>query len=123
MMVCFMAKDVDIDVFREVLNELHPLLKFIVVEIKTSHEQKCYTLAQVLNFWDVSIIFHQNGPLETDIFKRETNSHDHLNSFSHHPEHIKKNIQNLAERIIVFYIWWDKDKWKAIWIKNGVVFT
>ena len=50
MMVCFVAKDVDIDVFREVLNELHPLLKFIVVEIKTSHEQKCYTLVQVLNF-------------------------------------------------------------------------
>lgn len=50
MMVCFVAKDVDIDGFREVLNELHPLLKFIVVEIKTSHEQKCYTLAQVLNF-------------------------------------------------------------------------
>ena len=50
MMVCFVAKDVDIDAFREVLNELHPLLKFIVIERKTSHEQKCYILAQVLNF-------------------------------------------------------------------------
>ena len=45
-----MAKNADTDVFREVLNELHPSLKFIVIKRKTSHEQKCDTLAQVLDF-------------------------------------------------------------------------
>ena len=45
-----MAKDADIGVFKEVRNELHPSLKFIVVKRKTIHNQKCDTLAQVLNF-------------------------------------------------------------------------
>ena len=45
-----MTKNADIDLFREALNELHPSLKFIVVKRKTSHEQKCDTLAQVLDF-------------------------------------------------------------------------
>ena len=61
------------------------------------------TFAQVLKFLDVSIILHQNGQLETDIFYKETNSHDYLNYFSHHPQHTKQNIPyNLAKRIIVF---------------------
>ena len=58
---------------------------------------------QVFNFLDVSIILHQNGRLETDIFYKETNSYDYLNYFSHHPEHTKQNIPyNFAKRIIVF---------------------
>ena len=87
-----MAKDADIGVFKEVRNELHPSLKFIVVKRKTIHNQKCDTLAQVLKFLDVSIIFHQNGWLETEILKKETNSHDYLNSFSPHLEHAKQNL-------------------------------
>ena len=39
----------------------------------------------------------------TDIFYKETNSHDYLNYFSPHPEHKKQNIPyNLAKRIMVF---------------------
>ena len=57
----------------------------------------------VLNFLDVSIILHQKGRLETDMLYKETNSHDYLNYFSHHPEHKKQNIPyNLAKRIILF---------------------
>ena len=34
---------------------------------------------------------------------KETNSHDHLNYISHHPEHTQQNIpSNLAKRTIVF---------------------
>ena len=58
---------------------------------------------QVLNFLDVSIILHQNGHLETDIFYKETNSDDYVNYFSHHPEHTKQNIPyKLTKRIMVF---------------------
>ena len=60
-------------------------------------------LAQVLNFLDVPIIWHQNSRLETDIFYKETNSHDYLNYFSHHSEHTKQNIPyNFAKSNIVF---------------------
>ena len=82
-------KNTNIDVFRELLNELHPSLKFTVGKGKHSWEQNFGIVVQVLNFLDVSIILHQNGRLETDIFYKETNSHDYLNYFSHHPEHIK----------------------------------
>ena len=93
----------NIDVFRELLNELHPSLKFTVEKGKYSCEQNFDTFVQVLNFLDLSIILHQNGPLETDIFYKETNSHEYLNYFSHHLENTKQNIPySLAKRIILF---------------------
>ena len=79
------------DIFRKLLNELHPSWKFTVVKGKNSCEQNFDTFAQVLNFLDVSIILHQNGRLETYIFYKETNSHDYLKYFSHHPQHTKQN--------------------------------
>ena len=46
---------------------------------------------------------HENGNIETDIFYKETNTHEYLNYESHHPLHTKQNIPfNLAKRIIVF---------------------
>ena len=78
-------------------------MKYTVEKGKYSCEQNFDTFVQVLNFLDVSIILHQNGRLETDIFYKETNSHGYLNYFSHHLEHTKQNIPyNLAKRIIVF---------------------
>ena len=96
-------KNANIDVFRKLLNELHPSLKFTVEKRKNSCEQNFDTFVQVLNFLDVFIILHQNGRLETDIFYKETKSHDYLHYFIHHPEHTKQNIPyKLAKRIIVF---------------------
>ena len=60
-------KNANIDVFRELLNELDPSLKFTVEKGKLSCEQNFDTSVQVLNFLDVLIILHQNGQLETDI--------------------------------------------------------
>ena len=96
-------KYANIDVFRKLLNELHPSLKFTIEKIKNSCEQNFDTFVQVLNILDVSIILHQKYQLETDIIHKETNSHDYLNYFNHHPEHTKQNIPyNLAKRFIVF---------------------
>ena len=69
-------KNVNINVFRELLNELHSSSKFR--KRKNSYEQNFDTFVQVLNFLDVSVIWHQNGQLETDISYIETNSHDYL---------------------------------------------
>ena len=82
---------------------MHPSFKFTVEKRKYSCEQNFDTFVQVLNFLDVSIILHQNGQLETDIFLKETNSHDYLIYFSHHQEHKKQNLPyNLPKWIIVF---------------------
>ena len=98
-----LPKKSNFDVFRELLNELHPSLKFTVEKGKNNCEQNFDTFVQVLNFLDVSVILNQNGWLETDIFYEETNSHDYPNYFSHNPEHKKQNIPyNLVKRIIIF---------------------
>ena len=74
-------KNANIDVFRELLNELLLSLKFTVEKGKNSCQQNFDTFAQVLNFLDVSIILHQNDRLETCIFYKEINSHGYLNFF------------------------------------------
>ena len=85
-------KNANIDVFRELLHELPPSLKFTVGKGKSCCKQNFDTFVHALNFLDVSIILHQNGRLETDIFYKDTNSQDYLNYFSHHPEQTKQNI-------------------------------
>jgi hypothetical protein len=57
----------------------------------------------VVNFLDISIILENSIKIKTDIYYKETNTHDYLNYNSHHPYHIKNNIPfNLAKRIVVF---------------------
>ena len=93
----------NIDIFRELLSDLHLSLKFTEEKGKYSCKQIFDTFVQIINFLDLSITLNQNCRLETDIFYKETNSHDYLNYFSHHPEHTKQNIPyNLAKKIIVF---------------------
>ena len=105
------SKNANIDVFTELLDELHPSLKFTVEKGKSSCEQNFDAFVRVSNFLDISIILHHNGWLETDIFHTDTNSHDHLNHFSHHPKHAKQNISyNLAKRIITFVSYKSKIK-------------
>ena len=82
-------KNANIDVFRKLLSELHPSLKFTVEKEKIIVNK---TLILWYNFLDVSIISHQNGQLETGIFYKETNRQDYLKYFSHHPEHTEENI-------------------------------
>ena len=49
------------------------------------------------------IFLNEEGNIWTDVFYKETNTHDYLRYDSHHPEHVKKNIPFvLAKRILVF---------------------
>ena len=69
MMVLFYGqKNTNIDVFRELLNELQSSLRFTVEKKTNIYEKRFNTFLQVLNFSDVFIILHQNGCLETDRF-------------------------------------------------------
>ena len=88
---------IDIYVLTNILNNLHPMIKFTVEPGKQTTDQ------QEINFLDIMVILNRNGTIETDIYYKETNCHDYLNYHSHHPIHIKNNIPyNLAKRIIVF---------------------
>ena len=88
----------DLNVLKNVLNNLHPTIKFTAEPAKFDNFSK--TL--VINFLDITVLLHENGYVETDIFYKETNTHD-LNYNSHHPNHIKCNTPfNLAKRILVF---------------------
>ena len=53
-------KNANIDVFREILDELYTSLKFTVEKGKRNWGQNCDTFVKVLNFLEVSIILHQN---------------------------------------------------------------
>ena len=93
--------EADINIFLEILNNMDPTLKF-TLEKSTNFilDEKCY---QQLNFLDITVILDENGFVETDIFYKETNTHDYLDYNSHHPNHIKENIPyNLAKKIIAF---------------------
>ena len=89
----------DLNALKNVLNNLHPTIKFTVELTKFDNFSK----TSVINFLHITVLLLENGYVETDIFYKETNTHDYLNYNSHHPNHIKCNIPfNLAKRILVF---------------------
>ena len=93
----FSQSALDLNALKNVLNNLHPTIKFRVEPAKCDNFSK--TL--VINFLDITVLLHENGYVETDVFCKETNTHDYLNYNSHHPNHIKYNIPfNLAKRIL-----------------------
>ena len=54
-------------------------------------------------FLSVKLLTSKNGEVQTDIYYKDTNSHDYLSYDSHHPTHTKNNIAYcLAKTIIVF---------------------
>ena len=92
----------NINTFLNLINDLDENLEFIIEPAK-HHVNVDGKVYQELNFLDIMVILHADGNIETDVYYKETNSHDYLNFNSHHPYHIKKNIPyNLAKRIIIF---------------------
>ena len=94
-----LPKQLNIDLFLNALNELHPDIKFTLEKSKQKSEENIKSL----NFLDIEVIIKNNKYIETDIFYKDTNPHDYLDFKSAHPVHIKHNIPyNLAKRVIVF---------------------
>ena len=83
------------DVLKNVLNNLHATIKLTVAPANFDNFSK--TLV------DITVLLHEKGYVETDIFYKETKTHDYLNYDSNHPNNIKYNIPfSLAKRILVF---------------------
>ena len=94
-------KIISVSTFKEILNNLDDEIRFTIEP--AVHYQKEGQNHQKLNFLDVMIILHENGKIETDIYYKDTNTHDYLHYDSDHPTHVKDNIPfTLAKKIIVF---------------------
>ena len=94
--------ELDIKIFYDVINSLDKNLEFTIEE-PLEFEDTDKSISQKLNFLDINIIKKSNGNIETDVYYKDTNTHDYLNYNSHHPSHIKNNLPyNLAKRLVIF---------------------
>ena len=88
---CFVPwkKGENLDLFVEILDTLHPSIKFTKEEGDLS-----------IAFLDIMVIKAEDDTIEPDIFYKETNAHRYLHFQSAHPHKIKRNIPfTLAQRI------------------------
>ena len=80
---------------------MHPAIQFTITKPTTTKVKS--TVMTYINFLSLKIYVTNLGEVRTDIFYKDTNTHDYLNYDSHHPEHVKINIPFvLAKTIIVF---------------------
>ena len=89
---CFILwkKSENLQLFEELLNTLHSLIKFTKEEGDAN-----------IPFLDILVIKTEQGTIETDIFYKKTNAHRYLAFESTHPHKTKRNIPyTLAKRII-----------------------
>ena len=93
-------EEVDEDLILELLNSMHPAIRYTLEKAKRIFVDG--KLAWMLVFLSLIIYLGDDGEIWTDVFYKQTNTHQYLNYRSHHPEHIKKNIPHaLAKRILV----------------------
>ena len=92
--------EINVEVFLSLLNSMHPAIQYTMEKAKKLWIEG--KLVQMLVFLSLLIFLDENGHIWTDVFYKQTNTHDYLHYHSHHPEHIKKNIPHvLAKRIII----------------------
>ena len=92
--------DIDEEIFLQLLNSMHPAIQYTLEKAKRLKIDG--KLVQLLVFLSILIYLDENGEIWTDVYYKETNTHDYLHYESHHPEHIKRNIPHvLAKRIII----------------------
>ena len=88
---CFIPwkKGENLDLFAEILDTLHPSIKFTKEEGDSS-----------IAFLDIMVIKAEDDTIQTDIFYKQTNAHRYLHFQSAHPHKIERNIPlTLAQRI------------------------
>jgi hypothetical protein len=93
-------QDSNKEVLLDLLNKMHPSIKYTVEEpdIVTEEERT----VQKLVFLSILLHLDDEGNIWTNVHYKETNAFDYLSWDSHHPKHIKENIPFcLAKRIIV----------------------
>ena len=96
-----LPEHVTLDVFLGLLNSMDPSIRWTITRAEFCEEDG--DSAQRLVFLSLILFLSTVGKIWTDVFYKETNTHDYLRFDSHHPVHVKKNIPFvLAKRILVF---------------------
>ena len=112
------------DNFMACFNNLYSSVNYTYEKSKVTRDEKG-NLVQILNFLDVNVILNSKNEISTDVYYKDTNTHDYLPYDSAHPESCKKNVPyNLAKRIIVFVTDPEKVELRLnelrIWLKNNI---
>ena len=106
----------DIQIFLDILNRMHPSIKYTIESSKIENED------QSINFLDVTVILTKENNIKTDVYYKPTNSHEYLSYNSHHPKHVKDNIPyNLAKRIVVFVSSYDQTQHRLQELKQWLL--
>ena len=87
--------------FLKILNSMDSSVQFTITRsTPTMVRREEY---EMVNYMSVKLLKSNEGQIKTDIYYKDTNSHDYLSYNSHHPAHTKDNIAYcLAKTIIVF---------------------
>ena len=93
--------DIETDTFLNIINSMHPNIQFTITpQVQETVRNRLF---KTINFLSIKILSDSSGEIQTDIYYKDTNSHDYLHYSSHHPSHVKNNIAYcLAKTIIVF---------------------
>ena len=71
------------------MSNLHPSIKYTSEKAKVARDQKG-NLVKILSALDVNVILNSKNEISTDVYFRDTNTHDYLPYDSAHPESSKK---------------------------------
>ena len=110
------------NIFMVCLNNLHPSINYTFERAKVTRDEK-ENLVQISIFLDDNVILNSKNKISTDVYHKDTNTHDYLPYGRAHPESCKKNVPyDLAEIIFVFATDPEKVELRLtelrIWIKN-----
>ena len=65
------------DSFMACLNKLHPSINYTYKKAKVTRDKKG-NLVQILNFLNVNAILNSKNEISTDVYYKDTNTHDYL---------------------------------------------
>ena len=86
--------------FKNTLNQMNPAVQFTIT--KPTPTEVIGQVAKSNNFLSLKVYTTATGKIITDIYYKETNTHEYLHYNSHHPAHVKNNIPYcLAKTIII----------------------
>ena len=92
--------EVEPERLQDILNQMDPSVQYTITKpIQMVIKQQTFRRT---DFLSLKVLVSNLGKILTDIYYKETNTHDYLHYSSHHPTHVKNNIPYvLAKNIII----------------------
>ncbi len=96
--------EIEHELFLQLLNSMHPAIQYTIEKPELIRDKEMEGKSvQKLVFLALILHLNEQGDIWTNVFYKETNTHEYLNFDSSHPDHVKNNIPYvLAKRIVVF---------------------